>query len=239
MRPMQAEQAVKQHRILVVDDEASVRDVLTRYLEREGYRVEVASDGQSALRAAYEQPDLIVLDLMLPGVNGLEVCRRLRSQSNVPIIMLTARDEEADKLIGFTTGADDYITKPFSPAELVLRIKAVLRRVEIATAPPQQQSDTLRFDTLVISPAFRRVEVAGQVVDLTVKEFDLLHHLARHPGQVFTRSQLLTQIWDYDYYGDSSTVTVHISRLREKIETDPAHPCHIKTVWGVGYKFEA
>ena len=235
---MQAEQAVKQRRILVVDDEASVRDVLTRYLEREGYRVEVAADGQGALRAAYEQPDLIVLDLMLPGVNGLEVCRRLRSQSNVPIIMLTARDEEADKLIGFTTGADDYITKPFSPAELVLRIKAVLRRVEVAAAPPQNQSDTLRFDTLVISPAFRRVEVAGQPVDLTAKEFDLLHHLARHPGQVFTRSQLLTQIWDYDYYGDSSTVTVHISRLREKIETDPAQPCHIKTVWGVGYKFE-
>jgi DNA-binding response OmpR family regulator len=236
---MQAEQMLKQRRILVVDDEASVRDVLTRYLEREGYRVEVAADGQSALRAAYEQPDLIVLDLMLPGVNGLEVCRRLRGQSNVPIIMLTARDEEADKLIGFTTGADDYITKPFSPAELVLRIKAVLRRVELATAPAQQQSDVLRFDTLVISPAFRRVEVAGQAVDLTAKEFDLLHHLAGHPGQVFTRSQLLTQIWDYDYYGDSSTVTVHISRLREKIESDPAHPCHIKTVWGVGYKFEA
>ncbi|HEX6779144.1 MAG TPA: response regulator transcription factor [Ktedonobacterales bacterium] len=235
---MQAEQAVKQRRILVVDDEASVRDVLTRYLEREGYHVEVAADGQSALRAAYEQPDLIVLDLMLPGVNGLEVCRRLRGQSNVPIIMLTARDEEADKLIGFTTGADDYITKPFSPAELVLRIKAVLRRVEVATAPAQQQSDVLRFDTLVISPAFRRVEVAGQTVDLTAKEFDLLHYLASHPGQVFTRSQLLTQIWDYDYYGDSSTVTVHISRLREKIESDPAHPCHIKTVWGVGYKFE-
>lgn len=235
---MQVEQAVKQQRILVVDDEASVRDVLTRYLEREGYRVEVAADGQSALRAAYEQPDLIVLDLMLPGVNGLEVCRRLRGQSNVPIIMLTARDEEADKLIGFTTGADDYITKPFSPAELVLRIKAVLRRVEVATAPAPQQSDVLRFDTLVISPTSRRVEVAGQAVDLTAKEFDLLHHLASHPGQVFTRSQLLTQIWDYDYYGDSSTVTVHISRLREKIESDPAHPCHIKTVWGVGYKFE-
>lgn len=236
---MQAEEAVKQRRILVVDDEASVRDVLTRYLEREGYRVEVAADGQSALRAAYEQPDLIVLDLMLPGVNGLEVCRRLRGQSNVPIIMLTARDEEADKLIGFTTGADDYITKPFSPAELVLRIKAVLRRVEVAAVPAQQQSDVLRFDTLVISPTSRRVEVAGQAVDLTAKEFDLLHYLASHPGQVFTRSQLLTQIWDYDYYGDSSTVTVHISRLREKIESDPAHPCHIKTVWGVGYKFEA
>src|SRR5579871_6730883 len=229
-----------QKRILVVDDESSIRDVLTRYLEREGYRVEVAADGPAALHAtAHTAPDLIVLDLMLPGLDGLEVCHRLRAVSMVPIIMLTARDEEAEKLIGFTTGADDYITKPFSPAELVLRIKAVLRRVEVATAPAQQQSDTLRFDTLVISPAFRRVEVAGQVVDLTVKEFDLLHHLARHPGQVFTRSQLLTQIWDYDYYGDSSTVTVHISRLREKIENDPAHPCHIKTVWGVGYKFEA
>jgi DNA-binding response OmpR family regulator len=237
---MQAGVSTRQRRILVVDDETSIREVLTRYLEREGYRVEVAADGQSALlAAATSPPDLIVLDLMLPGIDGLEVCRRLRSQSAVPIIMLTARDEEADKLIGFTTGADDYLTKPFSPAELVLRVKAVLRRADAATAPALAPDDTLHVGELVISPAFRRVEVAGRAVELTAKEFDMLLLLARHPGQVFSRSQLLDHIWDYDYYGDSSTVTVHISRLREKLEPDPAHPRYIKTVWGVGYKFEA
>ncbi|HLW02867.1 MAG TPA: response regulator transcription factor [Ktedonobacterales bacterium] len=228
-----------QKRILVVDDESSIRDVLTRYLEREGYRVEVAADGPAALHAtAHTAPDLIVLDLMLPGLDGLEVCHRLRAVSMVPIIMLTARDEEADKVRGFTTGADDYITKPFSPAELVLRIKAVLRRVEAAITPVQPQGDLLRFGNLTIAPAYRRVEIAGRAVDLSAREFDLLLYLASHPGQVFTRNQLLQQVWDYDYYGDSSTVTVHISRLREKLEPDPTHPSYIKTVWGVGYKFE-
>jgi two-component system response regulator VicR len=226
-------------RILVVDDESSIRDVLTRYLEREGYRVEVAADGSSALQAtAQMSPDLIVLDLMLPGVDGLEVCHRLRAQSAVPIIMLTARDEEADKIRGFTTGADDYMTKPFSPAELVLRVKAVLRRVEAAVSPAPPAGNVLRFNGLAIAPAFRRVELAGQALDLSAKEFDLLFFLASHPGQVFSRNQLLQQVWDYDYYGDSSTVTVHISRLREKLEPDPTHPAYIKTVWGVGYKFE-
>jgi two-component system response regulator VicR len=231
---------IAQKQILVVDDESSIRDVLTRYLEREGYRVEVAADGPSALHAtAQMSPDLIVLDLMLPGLDGLEVCHRLRMQSTVPIIMLTARDEEADKVRGFTTGADDYITKPFSPAELVLRVKAVLRRVEAATATPAPApGDMLRFGSLAISPAFRRVELAGRAVDLSAREFDLLFFLASHPGQVFTRNQLLQQVWDYNYYGDSSTVTVHISRLREKLEPDPTRPSYIKTVWGVGYKFE-
>jgi|SRR5579859_1858484 len=236
---MKVEMPTAQRRILVVDDETSIRDVLTRYLEREGYRVEVAADGPGALQSASAaQPDLIVLDLMLPGLDGLEVCRRLRLSSAVPIIMLTARDEEADKLIGFTTGADDYLTKPFSPAELVLRVKAVLRRVAAASAPAHMPEDTLRFGALAIALAFRRVELAGREMDLTAKEFDLLHFMARHPGHVFTRNQLLNQVWDYDYYGDVSTVTVHISRLREKLEPDPAHPRYIKTVWGVGYKFE-
>jgi DNA-binding response OmpR family regulator len=152
--------------------------------------------------------------------------------------MLTARDEEADKVRGFTTGADDYITKPFSPAELVLRVKAVLRRAEAALTPAQAPGDLLRFGSLAIAPAFRRVELAGRIVDLSAREFDLLLFLARHPGQVFTRSQLLQHVWDYNYFGDSSTVTVHISRLREKLEPDPTHPSYIKTVWGVGYKFE-
>ncbi len=236
---MQPDVLTAQRRILVVDDETSVREVLTRYLEREGYSVEVAADGPGALlAAAAAQPDLIVLDLMLPGLDGLEVCRRLRAQSAVPIIMLTARDEEADKVMGFTTGADDYLTKPFSPAELVLRVKAVLRRVAAASAPAQPVGNALRFGALSISPTFRRVELAGRPVELTAKEFDLLFFVARHPGQVFTRSQLLNQVWDYDYYGDVSTVTVHISRLREKLEPDPAQPRYIKTVWGVGYKFE-
>ncbi len=237
---MRIEAPGAQKRILVVDDESSIRDVLTRYLEREGYRVEVAADGPGALHAtAQMSPDLIVLDLMLPGLDGLEVCHRLRAQSAVPIIMLTARDEEADKVRGFTTGADDYITKPFSPAELVLRVKAVLRRVDAAITPAQAQGDLLRFGSLAIAPAYRRVEVAGRTIDLSAREFDLLLFLASHPGQVFTRNQLLQQVWDYDYYGDSSTVTVHISRLREKLEPDPTHPSYIKTVWGVGYKFEA
>jgi two-component system response regulator VicR len=236
---MRIEAPGAQKRILVVDDESSIRDVLTRYLEREGYRVEVAADGSSALQAtAQMSPDLIVLDLMLPGIDGLEVCHRLRAQSSVPIIMLTARDEEADKIRGFTTGADDYMTKPFSPAELVLRVKAVLRRVEGTATSPQPSGTVLRFDSLTIAPAFRRVELAGQVVDLSAREFDLLFFLASHPGQVFTRNQLLQQVWDYAYYGDSSTVTVHISRVREKLEPDPTHPSYIKTVWGVGYKFE-
>ncbi len=237
---MWTEAPLAQKRILVVDDESSIRDVLTRYLEREGYRVDVAADGPGALQATTQMsPDLIVLDLMLPGLDGLEVCHRLRAQSMVPIIMLTARDEEADKVRGFTTGADDYITKPFSPAELVLRVKAVLRRVDAAAMPAQTPGTVLRFERLSISPAFRRVELAGRAVDLSAREFDLLLFLASHPGQVFTRNQLLQQVWDYDYYGDSSTVTVHISRLREKLEPDPTHPSYIKTVWGVGYKFES
>jgi DNA-binding response OmpR family regulator len=236
---MRAEATTTQKRILVVDDEPSIREVLMRYLEREGYRVEVAADGPGALRAtAQVSPDLIVLDLMLPGLGGLEVCQQLRMQSMVPIIMLTARDEEADKVRGFTTGADDYITKPFSPAELVLRVKAVLRRVESAKTLAPASESVLRFGDLTISPAFRRVELAGRVIDLSAKEFDLLAFLANHAGQVFTRNQLLQQVWDYDYYGDSSTVTVHISRLREKLEPDPTQPDYIKTVWGVGYKFE-
>ncbi|HEU5370067.1 MAG TPA: response regulator transcription factor, partial [Ktedonobacterales bacterium] len=165
---MLTEAPTAQKRILVVDDESSIRDVLTRYLEREGYRVEVAADGPGALSAvARMSPDLIVLDLMLPGLDGLEVCHRLRAQSMVPIIMLTARDEEADKVRGFTTGADDYITKPFSPAELVLRVKAVLRRAEAAQTPAQTPGDLLRFGSLAIAPAFRRVELSGRVVDLS------------------------------------------------------------------------
>jgi two-component system response regulator ResD len=225
--------------ILVVDDEAIVTEVVERYLEREGYGVRVARDGEAALTAFEEsRPALVVLDLMLPKVDGLDVCRRLRSiDEHTPIIMLTAKGEEIDRILGLEFGADDYMTKPFSPRELVARVKAVLRR---ARPDPTRALDsaTLHFGRLTLNPRSRVVEIARRPVELTAKEFDLLAFLARHAGQVFTREQLLDQVWDYQYYGDASTVTVHIRRLREKIEDDPARPRYVKTVWGVGYKFD-
>jgi DNA-binding response OmpR family regulator len=198
-----------------------------------------AADGEEALRQVAEHsPDLVVLDVMLPRLDGLEVCRRIRATSNTPVIMLTARGDETDKLVGLGIGADDYLTKPFSPRELVARIKAVLRR-SVPAAPPQPGADsTLKFPGLRINPRTRTVETDSGQVELTAKEFDLLYFLASHPQEVFTRTQLLDQVWDYSYYGDTSTVTVHVRRLREKIESDPMRPRYIKTVWGVGYKFE-
>jgi DNA-binding response OmpR family regulator len=225
--------------VLVVDDEPNIVEVVSAYLQKEHFSVVTASDGETALqKVAEHNPDLIVLDVMLPRVDGLEVCRKVRSNSNVPIIMLTARGEETDKLIGLGIGADDYMTKPFSPRELVARIKAVLRRA--ATSAPQEPGaeSVLRFSGLKINPKTRSVETDKGTVELTAKEFDLLLFLASHPFEVFTRTQLLDQVWDYSYYGDTSTVTVHIRRLREKIEPDPMRPRYIKTVWGVGYKFE-
>ncbi|MCH8869370.1 MAG: response regulator transcription factor [Chloroflexi bacterium] len=223
-------------RILVVDDDPTISDVVARYLRGDGFDVAVALDGQAALDQANETyPDLVVLDLMLPKVDGLEVCRRLRALGNVPIIMLTAKGEEMDRLIGLNLGADDYMTKPFSPRELVARVKAVLRRT--AAMPEPYEGDTLRFDELSINPLTRQVVAAGKDVELTAKEFDVLLYLAQHPKQVFSREQLLNDVWDYLYAGDTSTVTVHIRRLREKIERDPARPRFIQTVWGVGYKF--
>jgi DNA-binding response OmpR family regulator len=220
-------------KILIVDDEPMVAEVVERYLRREGYEVLLAEDGEAGVAAAQESaPDLILLDLMLPKLDGLTAFRQIRSQSSVPVIMLTA-----DRIVGLETGADDYITKPFSPREVVARVKAVLRR---ASAPAGSSSgDALRLDGLLINPTTRDVQVSGRNVELTAKEFDLLWFLASHPGDVFTRSQLLDQVWDYQYVGDASTVTVHIRRLRTKIETDPNHPRHVKTVWGVGYKFVA
>lgn len=226
-------------RVLIVEDEANIREVVAQYLELEGFTVLQAADGVEALRlAASQPPDLVVLDLMLPGVDGLEVCRRLRAQSAAPILMLTARGEESDKLVGFALGADDYVTKPFSPRELVVRVRAIMRRVAATRVPAMVLDGALRFGALVIQPRLRTVRREGALLDLTAKEFDLLFFLASHPGQVFTRQQLLDNVWDYDYFGDASTVTVHIRRLREKVELDPARPRHLKTVWGVGYKFE-
>lgn len=227
--------------ILLVDDEAIVVEVVERYLLRDGYSVRIARDGLTALELARsERPDLIILDLMLPRLNGLEVAQRIRAESRAPIIILSARGEETDKIIGLGLGADDYVTKPFSPKELVARVAAVLRRT---TAPAPTFADTtedhaLNFGALRIDPRGRRVTRDALPLDLTAREFDLLVFLARHPDQVFTRQQLLDQVWDFAFYGDSSTVTVHIRRLREKVEPDPVRPQYLKTVWGVGYKFE-
>lgn len=226
-------------RILVIDDEPMVMEVVERYLRHEGFEVAGASDGEAALRLADSwAPDLLVLDLMLPAIDGLEVCRRLRRSSSIPIIMLTAKGEEADRIVGLELGADDYIVKPFSPRELVARVKSVLRRVnEARPATPQQ--GLLRFGELTINPNTRVVKNGAQETRVTAKEFDLLHFLASQPGQVFTREQLMDKVWDYTYAGDFSTVTVHVRRLREKIERDPMKPRYIKTVWGIGYKFDA
>jgi len=223
--------------ILVVDDEPSISEVVSIYLRRAGYQVVVAHDGQQALQALEkEPPDLVVLDLMLPKVDGLEITRRLRAEGDTPIIMLTARREEADRIAGLDMGADDYVVKPFSPQELVSRVKAVLRRTR--GSAPTSAERPLIFDDLCIDPKTRLVEVSGEEKSLTAKEFDLLWVLARHPRQVFNRDQLLDLVWGLTEYVDPSTVTVHVRRLREKIEPDPSNPSHIHTVWGVGYKFE-
>jgi two-component system, OmpR family, response regulator ResD len=225
-----------QRAILIVDDEPTIAEVVARYLERAGYRTRIASDGASALRAAAEQrPDLVVLDLMLPGIDGLRVMRRLRDQDSEPlgVILLTAKGEEADRVIGLRFGADDYVVKPFSPVELVARVDAVLRRVE----KPSQGVAALELGDVRIEPASRQVFARGDEVALTQREFDMLLFMARHPGQVFSREQLMDAVWQYSFYSDTSTVTVHIRRLRSKLEADPARPRHIETVWGVGYRF--
>ena len=226
-------------RVLVVDDEPMITEVLGRYLRREGFDVMVAADGAAALQLADQQvPDLVVLDLMLPKIDGLEVCRTLRRDRQMPIIMLTARGEETDRVLGLELGADDYVVKPFSPRELVARVKAVLRRAVNPAVPSSASGGALRFGDLLINPKTRVVEARGQRVALTAKEFDLLAFLAASPGQVFTREQLMNQVWDFAFPGDGSTVTVHMRRLRTKIEVDPERPRYLKTVWGVGYKFE-
>ncbi len=222
--------------VLVVDDEPTIAEVVARYLDRAGYETSVAHDGTQALAcAAHTRPDLVVLDLMLPGIDGLEVMRRLRDRDPAPIgvILLTARGEESDRVIGLRLGADDYVVKPFSPAELVARVDALLRRIE----PVPEREPPLVFGELQIDPAARRVLRDGQEVELTQREFELLLFLARHRGQAFTRDQLMDYVWKYSFYLDTSTVTVHIRRLRAKLERDPSQPEFIQTVWGVGYRF--
>lgn len=225
-------------RILVVEDEPSLAEVVSLYLKRAGYQVQIASDGKQAMNILEKQiPDFVVLDLMLPEIDGLSLTRWLRDRSNVPIIMVTARREEIDRIAGLEMGADDYVVKPFSPQELVSRVRAVLRRTGREQAGAEPERD-LSFEEIQISPRTRTVILNQQAVDLTAKEFDLLYLLARHPKQVFTREQLLERVWGGAEYIDPGTVTVHVRRLREKIESDPSSPKHMITVWGVGYKFE-
>jgi two-component system response regulator VicR len=225
--------------ILVADDETNITDVCRRYLEREGYVVLVANDGNQALQMwQTHHPNFVILDLMMPGLSGLQVCDEIRSQQDIPIIMLTARGDEPDRLLGLTMGADDYMTKPFSPRELVLRVKNILRRSQVNPAAVKPSStQTLVFQELTINAEQRRVCYNDKDIELTAKEFDVLYLLACHPNQVFSRNQLLAKIWDIDFEGDTTTVTVHIRRLREKIEPNPSEPRFIKTVWGIGYKF--
>ena len=221
--------------VLVVDDEPTIAEVVSRYLQRAGYRARVAADGAQAVASATaDPPDLVILDLMLPRIGGLEVMRRLRTAvgGGPPIILLTAKGEESDRVIGLRLGADDYVVKPFSPAELVARVDAVLRRAPPATGP----APVIELGDVVIDPGARRVRVSGEEATLTQREFDLLHFLAAHPGQAFSRTQLMDAVWRYSFYTDTSTVTVHIRRLREKIERDPGAPRHLQTVWGVGYR---
>src|ERR671918_2001414 len=220
--------------VLVVDDEPIVREVVVRYLEREGHTTLEAGDGIAA-RAAIEKspPDLVLLDVMLPGSDGLDLCRWIRSSSELPVIMLTARGEEADRIVGLELGADDYVTKPFSPRELAARVRSVLRR----TGPGVAKAARFSFEGLEIDARTRELTKGGKVLRLTAKEFDLLWFLANHPRQVFSRDQLMDRVWGYEAALDTGTVTVHVRRLREKIEDDPSHPRFLQTIWGVGYRF--
>lgn len=224
-------------KVLVVDDEASLVNLVKGYLEREGFAVSTAADGPSALKVAREvRPDLVVLDVMLPEVDGIEVCRQLRQWSDAYVIMLTARSEEIDKIVGLSVGADDYLTKPFSPRELVARVRAMLRRPR-NVAGREESTGPLHFDGLTIDLSQREVTVNGTPVTLTPLEFNLITTLAAQPGRVFTRAQLLEANWGYDYYGDDHVVDVHVATLRKKIEANPSQPTWIQTVRGVGYRF--
>ncbi|MBA3842985.1 MAG: response regulator transcription factor [Actinobacteria bacterium] len=226
---------VSKRTILIVDDEPIVRDVVARYLERDGYVIDEAADGDDArARIEASSPSLVVLDVMLPGTDGLTLCRWIRERGDIPVIMLTARGDETDRIVALDLGADDYVTKPFSPRELVARVRSVLRR---AAANPSQAGSQINASGLILDPETRDVTIDGDAVQLTAKEFDLLFFLASHPRRVFSRDQLMNRVWGYAAALDTGTVTVHIRRLRSKIEVDPAQPARLETVWGVGYRF--
>ena len=223
--------------VLIVDDEPTIAEVVARYLERAGYRTQIATAGpQAIVETANWRPDLVVLDIMMPGIDGLRVMRRLQdlSSSHLGIILLTAKGEESDRVVGLRLGAADFIVKPVSPAELVARVDAVLRRLD---RPDDTQGSRLDLGEIVIDPATHQVFARGQELTLTAREFDLLLFLAHHPLQVFSREQIMDHVWQYSFYSDTSTVTVHMRRLRAKLESDPARPRHLETVWGVGYRF--
>ncbi|MEE1066325.1 MAG: response regulator transcription factor [Acutalibacteraceae bacterium] len=226
-------------KILVVDDDNNICELLRLYLEKEGYSVTLAKTGMQAVRSfAEQQPDLMLLDIMLPELDGWQVCREIRKYSNKPIIMLTAKGETFDKVLGLELGADDYITKPFEAKEVLARIKAVLRRSGIASAAePAEEIKQVSYDNLVINLTNYELKVKGKRVEAPPKEMELLYHLASNPNRVFTRDQLLDEVWGFDYYGDSRTVDVHVKRIREKLE-DVSDKWELKTVWSVGYKFE-
>ncbi len=226
--------------ILMVEDESTILEVCKRYLEREGYEVVTATNGEEGWQLFQEiGPDLVILDLMMSKKDGWQLCEEIRQQSDVPIIMLTARGEERDRILGLTIGADDYLTKPFSPRELVLRVQVILRRVnKVIPIPKETNSETITYPELTIEPNTRRVFVGEKLVELTVKEFELLYLIAKHPKQVFSRMQLLDLIWESQYEADTNAVTVLVSRLRDKLETNPSKPKWIHTVWGIGYRFD-
>ncbi|MGK4592616.1 response regulator transcription factor [Amycolatopsis sp. w19] len=226
----------EQGRVLVVDDDETVRDVVRRYLEVAGFEVDVAGDGAEGLRLfSTTGPDLVVLDVMMPGLNGLEVCRRLRQVSQVPVVMLTALGEEENRIAGLQLGADDYVTKPFSPKELALRVASVLRRARMPR--PEPAARVITDGDLALQMSARQAALGGVELPLTSREFDLLAFFLTHPGVAFSRADLLEKVWGWDF-GDQSTVTVHVRRLREKIEKNPAKPVRVATVWGVGYRYD-
>lgn len=224
-------------KILVVDDDPAIRNLIHRFLAKQGFQMESAADGKSAM-ALFEQfnPDLVVLDVNLPDANGYNLCQEMQGRTGVFVLMLTSRTDEADKIRGFSQGADDYLTKPFSLGELGVRVGAILKRQRVVTTVEQQ---CLTFDRLVIDPVRREVLLDDSVIPLTALEFDLLHFLASHPGRVWRRAELIQEVWDYDYVGDQRVVDVHIGQIRKKIETDVSQPSLIQTVRGVGYKFES
>jgi two-component system response regulator ResD len=234
-------EAASRGTVLVVDDEPTIVEIVARYMARAGYATREAHDGPQALRqASRERPDLVVLDVMLPGIDGIEVMRQLRAQPGepIPIILLTARAEESDRLVGLRRGADDYVVKPFSPAELVARVDAVLRRATAAEAQAEADAPAaIERGPLRIDPAAHSVRLDGEEVQLTLREFELLRFLAERPGRVFSRDALMAAVWGHAFFTDTSTVTVHVRRLRAKLEVDPARPTLIETVWGVGYRF--
>lgn len=228
------------HRILVVDDEQEIAELVRDYLQKEGYEVVLALDGEEAIKLYREtKPSLAVLDIMLPGVEGTEVCRIIRSESSIPVIMLSAKSGDIDKILSLGLGADDYMTKPFSPMELVARVKAQLRRYTTLSAPAKAKDENIFiFHDLKVDIKGYDVFIRDRKIELSAKEFEVLHLFCLHPGQVLTREQIFDQVWGFNEYGDINTVTVHIRKIREKIEQDPSKPVYIKTVWGVGYKFD-